>query len=387
MRMNAPQPEAQRPSPVRLISLLADDRTVQHAAVRIERPIIGIFEGTGIGPEVISAGVRVLGALEEVTGLEFDVRCGGMIAEEAEKSIGRGLPDSAVKFCAGIFDVGGAVLSGPGGGRYVYDLRRQFDLFCKFVPVTPWSEIADASCLQPKHLEGVDLLIVRDNVGGVYQGTGHRRETSRGWVAEHTFSYTEAQIRRLVEVAARAAAARRGCLHIVVKDGGVTGMSAFWREVGLAVAGTHGVRTTVMNADLAAYELIRHPGQFDVLVTPNMIGDILADIAGVLVTSRGVTFSGNYNGDGNGVYQTNHGCAHDLAGTDAANPVGQILSLAMLIRESFGLTMPAGLIERAVRNAWRAGWRTADVAAPGCRVVGTKAMTGHIVDQLLDPTP
>jgi 3-isopropylmalate dehydrogenase len=164
-------------------------------------------------------------------------------------------------------------------------------------------------------------------------------------------------------------------------------MSAFWREIGLAAAEPHGVKTVLMNADLAAYELVRHPTQFDVLVTPNMIGDILADIAGVLVTSRGVTFSGNYNGAGNAVYQTNHGCAHDLAGTDVANPAGQMLSLAMLLRESFGLEQPAALIEEALRRTWKAGWRTADIASPGCQVVGTRAMTQRVVDQILKPTP
>jgi 3-isopropylmalate dehydrogenase len=381
--MITPSSRSQPATPARLTTFLCDAAIARSFAVDSERPVIGFFEGTGIGPDVVSASLRVLAALEQVTGIRFDLRRGGMIAEAAERSLGRALPDSAVKFCASVFAAGGAVLSGPGGGRYVYDLRRQFDLFCKFVPVTPWVELEDAGCLRARHLENVELLIVRDNVGGVYQGAGNLRESSEGRWAEHTFSYSEAQIRRLVEVAARAAAARRGRLHLVVKEGGVTGMSRFWREVGLDSARSSAVETKVINADLAAYELVRHPDQFDVLVTPNMIGDILADIAGVLVTSRGVTFSGNYNGDGNGVYQTNHGCAHDLAGCDVANPAGQILALAMLLRESFGLIEPARLVERAVREAWRAGWRTADIAAPGCHVVGTKAMTGHIVDVLL----
>jgi 3-isopropylmalate dehydrogenase len=139
-----------------------------------------------------------------------------------------------------------------------------------------------------------------------------------------------------------------------------------------------------MNADRAAYELVRLPTQFDVLVTPNMIGDILADVAGVLVTSRGATYSGNYDPEGNAVYQTNHGCAHDLAGTDTANPAGQILSLAMLLRESFGLDSAAARIENALRQAWQAGWRTADVAATGCQVVGTRAMTQQVIDRIPD---
>src|SRR5579871_5038026 len=115
-----------------------------------------------------------------------------------------------------------------------------------------------------------------------------------------------------------------------------------------------------MNVDLAAYEIIQNPGRFDVIVASNLFGDILADICGVLVSSRGVTFSGNFDPLGHGVYQTNHGCAHDLAGTDTANPGGQILSLAMLLRESFGLDEAATLIETSLAAVWRAGWRTSD---------------------------
>jgi 3-isopropylmalate dehydrogenase len=231
-------------------------------------------------------------------------------------------------------------------------------------------------------LHELDLLIVRDNTGGIYQGRWTERRTAGGRVVEHTFSYSEAQVRRLMEVAARAAAARRGRLHMILKDGGVPGISDLWREVGTAVAAAHGVQAAVMNVDLAAYELIQRPGLFDVIVAPNMIGDIIADIAGVLVTSRGVTFSGNFSADGKAVYQTNHGCAHDLAGTDRANPGGQILSLAMLLRESFGWQAEAALMERALAAAWEAGWRTADIAEPGCRVVGTAAMAEEVARQV-----
>ena len=115
----------------------------------------------------------------------------------------------------------------------------------------------------------------------------------------------------------------------------------------------------------------------------NLFGDIPADIAGVLLSSRGVTFSGNFDPRGRAVYQTNHGCAHDLAGTDTANPAGQLFSLAMLLRESFGLAEAAALIENSVAQVWRAGWRTADLAEPGCQTVGTKTMTEKVIAQIL----
>ena len=204
-------------------------------------------------------------------------------------------------------------------------------------------------------------------------------------MAEHSFSYTEAQVTQLVEVAARAAADRRGTLHVIVKDGGVPGITALWREVGFAVARARGVRAEMMNIDLAGYELIRNPARFDVVVAPNLFGDILADLAGLLVGSRGVTYSGNFNASGQAaVYQTNHGCAHDLAGTNSANPAGQILSLAMLLRESLGRENAASLIERALAQAWRKGWRTADLAEPGCRVLGTSQMAEQVAQEVLN---
>lgn len=119
------------------------------------------------------------------------------------------------------------------------------------------------------------------------------------------------------------------------------------------------------------------------IVAPNLFGDIIADVAGLLVVSRGVTFSGNFDAHGRGVYQTNHGCANDLAGMDVANPGGQIYSLAMMLRESFGLFDAAAMIEAAQAEVWRQGWRTADIAEPGCRILGTQAMAAKVATQVL----
>lgn len=345
--------------------------------------LIGVLAGTGIGPEVIGATLQVLKAVEQVAGLKFEVHQGGLIGEDANIEHGQWLPEDTAEFCGDIFQHGGAILSGPGGGRYVYDLRRRFDLFCKFVPVQPPAELAGAGKISPKFLQGVDMLIIRDNTGGVYQGQWGDRATDKGRVAEHSFSYREDEVHRLVEVGARAARARRGTLHLIVKEGGVPTVTSLWRDVGTAVARKYNIEAQFMNVDLAAYELIQNPTRFDVVVAPNLFGDILADICGVLVSSRGVTFSGNFDLQGHGVYQTNHGCAHDLAGTDTANPAGQILSLAMLLRESFGLNEAACLIEKSLAAAWRAGWRTADITEPCCHTLGTQAMTAKVTEQIL----
>jgi len=345
-------------------------------------PLIGVLEGSGIGPEVIGSALRVLDAVSEATGLCFEVRHGTHIGEEAVAVSGQWLPEEVVSFCSDVFRSGGAILNGPGGGRYVYDLRRRFDLFAKFVPIRPWPELAGVGRIAPRYLEGVDILLVRENCGGVYQGTYTKRESERGRIAEHTFEYSEREVERIVDVAARAAAARRGELHVVVKDGGIPGMTALWRDVASARALRHNVRPTFMNVDLVAYEIIQNAARFDVIVAPNLFGDVLADVAGVLVASRGITFSGNFNAGGHGVYQTNHGSAYDLAGTDAANPAGQILSLAMLLRESFGLDHAAALIEKSLADVWRSGFRTADVAEPGCHVLGTGAFAERVAQQV-----
>lgn len=365
--------------PARLVNYLGGPVPAQVPA----KPLIGVLEGTGIGSEVIGATLKVLAAVEQITGIPFEIRRGSLIGEDALTHFGQWLPEEVVDFCAGIFRDGGAVLSGPGGGRYVYDLRRRFDLFTKFVPIVPVPELASAGRMNPRYVKGVDILLIRDNIGGVYQGEGSERVTDRGRVAEHSFQYGEWEVRRIVDVAARAAADRRGVLHIIVKDGGIPGMTALWRDVGTEAANKHGVQPAFMNIDLVAYEVIQNATKFDVIVAPNLFGDIIADVAGVLVSSRGVTFSGNFNPEGHGVYQTNHGSAHDLAGKGTANPAGQMLSLAMLLRESFGLPQAAAIIENALAGVWREGFRTADLAEPGCKIESTSGITEEVVQQIL----
>ena len=384
--MMKPQPDSSRAKFAvgRLVEYLKDDHSGSPAGGdSVPRRLIGVLEGTGIGPEVISAALQVLAAIEQVLDLKFEVQHGRIISEQAVSPCGKWLSEEVTAFCADIFNRGGAILNGPCGGRYVYDLRRRFDLFCKFVPTRPSPELLCASRIRSEFLLGVDILIVRDNTGGVYQGQWGDRAANKGRLAEHSFSYSEPEVRRIVEVAARAAANRRGDLHVIVKEGGIPTVSALWADTGKAVVRQYGIEAKFLNIDLAAYELIQNPKRFDVIVAPNLFGDVIADLGGVLTASRGVTFSGNFNPQGHGVYQTNHGCAHDLAGRDIANPAGQILSLAMMLRESFGLFEAAALIETSLAQVWRKGLRTADLAEPGCAIVGTKAMADKVAEQVL----
>jgi 3-isopropylmalate dehydrogenase len=347
------------------------------------RRLIGVLPGEGIGPEVVRAALSVLSALESRDGgPAFDVRTGGPIGRDAELLAGRSLTEEVTRFCAETFAEGGAVLCGPGGSRFVYDLRRRFDLFCKLSPLRPIEALREAGRLRADAVDGADVLIVRENSGGVYQGEWREMSGSDGRVAEHAFRYTETQVRRLLEAASRLAAGRRGRLCVVVKDGGIPTVTALWRDVGREVAERSGVDVSFVDVDLAGYRLIQEPREFDVIAASNLFGDVLADLGAVLLGSRGMSFSGNFAASGAAVYQTNHGSAHDLARTGRANPIGQIASAAMMLRESFGMEREAGIVEDAVAEVLRLGFRTFDIAEPGTTVVGTSELAERIGAQV-----
>jgi 3-isopropylmalate dehydrogenase len=346
--------------------------------------VVGVLEGEGIGPDVVNATLRVLRALESTGRHNFEVSFGGPIGTEAESRYGEPLPNEVVEFCRSVFSQGGAILAGPGGGRFVYDLRKRFDLFCKLSPLRASDELIDASRIKSDYIRGVDILLVRENTSGIYQGRWNEISTpGEGRKAEQSFFYTEKQVRRILEVAARIASQRRGNITVVLKEGGIPAISGLWRDCAIEVASEVGVDCSLVNVDYAVYRLIQDPRELDVVVTPNLFGDVLADLGGVLLGSRGVSFSGNISRAGAAVYQTNHGAAYDLVGKNQANPAGQIFSLAMLLRESFGLIREAKLVEDAVAGIWSQGWRTADLAEKGCSLVGTKEMGELITEALI----
>lgn len=348
---------------------------------------IGVLPGEGIGPDVIGVALKVLQALPEPDAPRFDLIWGGEIGTRAKALDGQPLTAETCQFCHHIFARGGAILNGPGGDRYVYDLRREFDLFCKISPLQVVDEITGAGPMKAEHIRGTDILIVRDNAAGLYQGPWRQTFTDGERRAEQSCAYTETQTRRIVTVAARLAAARRGKLCVVVKEGGVPTISQLWRDVAEQIASETNLELTIINVDHMAYALIQAPCSFDVVVTPNMFGDVLADLGSVLIGSRGNSFSGNFDDNGAAVYQTNHGSGYDLVGKDLANPVGQIFSLAMLLRESFGLENEARRLEAGVAQVWRDGWRTFDVMESGCQQVGTVQMGELIAEAVTNPEP
>jgi 3-isopropylmalate dehydrogenase len=348
---------------------------------RTSSPLIGALPGEGIGPEVVEAALDVLRRLERAGGAAVQVELGGPIGLAAERSVGAPLPDEVAHFCQDILSRGGAVLTGPGGGRYVYDLRRRLDLFLKLVPVESRYGLVDASPLPAESLNDVDLLLVRETLGGIYQGRSEEILDGDGRRAvRHSFEVSEEGLHRFLRAAARLASARRGRLTVVLKQGGVPSLAQLWRSCGSEAAAAAGIDCAFVDVDLMAYELVRRPREFDVIAASNLAGDVLGDLTALLIGSRGLSFSGNVSPRGEAVYQTNHGAAYDIADRDLANPVGQILSLAMLLRESLGLEREALAIEDGVRSVWSRGLRTADIAGDGSHVLGTREMAGRIAE-------
>lgn len=343
---------------------------------------IGVLEGEGVGPQLTRICRNLLEILSERFGARFAIRTGGAIGLEALRAQGDVLTDDVCDFCEDIFEAGGAILAGPGGGRFVYDMRRRFNLFLKLNPLPHHRELAADAPVQWRMPPPDDIMVVRENMGGLYQGCSNLSGEEGARIAEHRFAYREEDVARIAAAAARIAAARRGHLTVVAKDSGLPEMTRLWFDAARAAAAAEGVELRTLDIDFGVYAFMSAPEQFDVLVVPNCFGDIMADLGGVLSGSRGCTYGGSYSAEGAAVYQTNHGAAYDMKDTDRANPVGQMLSLAMMLHETFGLKAEAAAIVDAIRATWREGWRTADLMAPGRRLAGTEAFSARVADHL-----
>ncbi|MEN8174169.1 MAG: isocitrate/isopropylmalate family dehydrogenase [Pseudomonadota bacterium] len=349
-----------------------------------ENAVIGLLPGEGIGPELIAGCRLILEKVGACAGQRFEIRTGGPIGVPAWRETGDYVTPEVETFCREVHADRGAVLCGPGGGRFVYDLRRRLDLFCKLVPLQPVNALRNLGPLRAEAVDGVDILVVRENMGGLYQGEHVNESDNDGRRVRHCFGYTEKQVSRIIDVGVKLAGLRRGRLCVVYKPGGVPAVSELWREQAQALCRGTDVDLQLLEVDNACYQLIANAAAFDVVVASNMFGDVLADGATVLIGSRGMSFSANFSDDGIGIYQTGHGAAHDLAGLDRANPIGQIQSLVYMLREHFDLELIARAIEAAIEQVLGDGWRTADLMAPGCREVGTRRMGELIAEAACD---
>jgi 3-isopropylmalate dehydrogenase len=269
-------------------------------------------------------------------------------------------------------------------------LRKELDLFANLRPATVLNPLVNASTLKPEVVRGLDLMIVRESTGGIYFGEPRGIETlpsgeKRGFDTE---SYTTSEIERVARVAFELARKRKG--HVTsVEKANVMQSGLFWRQTVTALHEREfsDVQLEHMYADNCAMQLVRNPRQFDVIVTSNIFGDLLSDLASMLTGSLGMLPSATLGApDASGkrlaLYEPIHGSAPDIAGKGIANPLAQLFSFAMLLRYSFGMESDASLIERAATNVLASGLRTADIMAPGTAKVGTGVMGEAILREL-----
>ena len=343
---------------------------------------VAVLPGDGVGPEVTNAAVRVLEA--SGAGLAFESHPFGGAAIDA---VGEPLPETTLAACRGAQ----AVLLGAVGGLQYRDasvrpeagllaLRQALGLFANLRPVRPLLAVAaDASPLKPSAIEGVDLTVVRELTSGIYFGRPtERRRVDGDLEAIDTCVYRTSEVRQISELAFGLAARRRGRVTSVDKAN-VLETSRLWRETVIEVGAGHpAVELEHQLVDSAAMRLLTHAREFDVILTGNMFGDILSDEAAVLAGSIGLLPSASMGQGSFGLYEPIHGSAPDIAGQGIANPVGAILSAAMMLEHSFGLTDPARKIEAAVEAALIDGARTKDLNG----VLSTQEMTDEVVARL-----
>lgn len=369
--------------------------------------------GDGVGPEVVAAARRVVDAAG--TAADFGVNWVEILAGGAAiDAYGVAIRPEDLEIAAAadailLGAVGGPKWSDPGSEvrpeQALFALRGDLGLFANLRPVSVHPALVPASPLRPELLEGVDLMIVRELTSGLYFGRpSEERLTEDGRVAVDTLQYTEAEIRRVVRLAFELAADRRGQLTSVDKAN-VLATSRLWRKVVDEERSNFPMVTAGHQlVDSCAMLLVRQPATFDVLVTENLFGDILSDEAAVLAGSLGMLPSASL-GDRRtvhgrfGLYEPIHGSAPDIAGQDVANPIGTILSAAMMFRWSFGNEAVATAIEAAVSETLDDGYRTRDLVRPGTvpetrdglRHVGTTAMADGVIERIsirrAAPTP
>ena len=328
--------------------------------------LIALLPGDGIGPEVITQARRVLDALDlDLTYEEAPV--GGV----AYHSVGHPLPEATLELARRA----DALLFGAVGDprcdsleralrpeQAILGLRKHLSLFSNLRPATLFEGLEDASALKPEVARQIDLVIVRELNGDVYFGEKGRRTTAAGHREGYDImSYDETEVRRISRVGFETARKRRGQLCSVDKAN-VLETSQLWRDVVIEESADYpDVTLTHMYVDNAAMQLVRNPGQFDVIVTGNLFGDILSDQASMCAGSIGMLPSASLDDAGKGLYEPIHGSAPDIAGQGKANPCAAILSAAMMLRHSLGNGAAADRIEAAVAQAIRDGARTADL--------------------------
>ena len=350
---------------------------------------IAVLSGDGIGPEVTAEGVKALLAAGRAFGHNFTLQygdVGGISIDRHGVPLTDPVRDLAAAADAVLFGaVGGPKWDDPAAPTRpedgLLDLRARLGVFANIRPVKVYPQLTAASVLKPEVLDGVDLVVVRELTGGLYYARPKgRTETPQGIVAVDTMRYSETEIERVLRVGFELARGRRGHLTSVDKAN-VLETSRLWRATAARLAPEY-PDVTLEHAlvDACAMQLVLRPAAYDVIVAENTFGDILTDEAAILAASMGLLPSASLSGvpvagaRTPGFYEPIHGTAPDIAGRGIANPCGSILSAALMLRYSLGLTEEAAAIERAVQTVLEQGYRTADIAAGSA--AGTTAAVG-----------
>ena len=351
-----------------------------------------MLPGDGIGPEITAAAESVLERLVTRSGLALEWEY-GLIGGAAIDAAGEPLPPETL---ARARQADATLLAAVGGPKWdgierakrpergLLAIRSELGLFCNLRPIMVHAPLAGASSLKPDLVEGLDLMIVRELVSGIYFGEPRGIEADGNGVRTgfNTLRYTEPEIERVARLAFEFAKRRGGRLCSVDKAN-VLEVSELWREVVTRVgADFPDVELTHMYVDNAAMQLVRMPKQFDVMLTTNLFGDILSDLASMLTGSIGMLPSASLNERRAGLYEPVHGSAPDIAGQNLANPLAMIASLAMALRYSLDEPDAATLLERAIDHTLKDGFRTGDIDEPGKRRAGTVEMGERVAERL-----
>ena len=354
---------------------------------------IALIRGDGIGPEVVGEAVKVMDAIGGKFGHKFeyvDVLMGGCAID----AVGKSYPDGTAEKCRACDAVLLGAVGGPKWGHSsdpdkrpetaLLSIRKDLGLYANLRPAALRPALAESCPLKKETADrGIDLMIVRELTGGIYFGKRERYATEdRGEEAADRMAYSEKEVERIGRRAFELARLRGKRLASVDKAN-VLETSRLWRQVMHKLAEEYSdVQYEDVLVDNAAMQLVRDPGQFDVVVTENMFGDILSDEASMITGSIGLLPSASIGDAAPGLYEPIHGSAPDIAGQDKANPIATILSVAMMFRYSFNLPEEARVIEEAVDAVLNEGWRTADIAKPGEEAVGTLKM-GQLIRERL----
>ncbi|GAB4073065.1 3-isopropylmalate dehydrogenase [Barrientosiimonas marina] len=350
---------------------------------------ISLLPGDGVGKEVMESAEAVLQAVGTEFGHTFTTE-ERAIGGEAVDHYDTPLPEATIQAS----EQADALLLGAVGGpkwdgvsaakrpeKGLLGIRKAMGLFANLRPVKWFPALQSASPLKESVIAGSDVLIIRELTGGLYFGEPRGRN-GQGDAVVDTLSYQRAEMERIVDKAFQSAHMRRG--HVTSVDkANVLESSRMWREVVEAKSKDYpDVEVEHMLVDAAAMALITQPNQFDVLVTENMFGDILSDEASVLTGSLGMLPSASIRSDGFGLYEPVHGSAPDIAGQGSVNPLGMILSVALMLRHSFQMTEEASAVEQAVQETLNHGYHTADLPQENGQLMDTEHMTAAVIDYL-----